>query len=196
MVRRILTLPRDREMVRSRSVKVKSVDKEILSLIADMKDTWADAGAYGISAVQIGDLKRIILFRSHEGDAVVVINPKILSAKGEEMDYDGCLSIPGIYAKTRRATEIELTGLSPDGSHYRKHLEGFTARIAQHELDHLDGILFIDRLDSMDDLYTLEKVTAEDGEIESQEVPLDKTDERFIQRERQPLPGFALQVQA
>lgn len=191
MVRPVLTLPKDRALLRQRSTKIKAFDEETMALAQDLVDTWAKANAYGISAPQIGVPRRAMLFRNEEGLPVVVVNPKILSAKGEEKEYDGCLSIPGIYGRTRRAFEIEITGQRPDGTRFRQHLAGITARIAQHELDHLDGVLFIDRVDTPDDLYTIGKVETDDGE-ESQELPLTESERRFVEREMRPLPGYAL----
>lgn len=194
MVRRVLTLPRDRGPLRTRSTRIKTFDKESLALAEDLVDTWREAGAYGLSGPQIGVMKRMMLFRDEDGEPVLVANPKVITARGEIKDYDGCLSIPGIFARTRRPAEIELTGQKPDGSKYRHHLEGFTARIALHELDHLDGILFIDRLDTMEDLYTLESTEDASGEKSTEEVPLSESERRFVEKEIRPLPGFAVTV--
>lgn|GEM_PF-549808 len=195
MVRRILTLPQDRHGLRSRSVRVKHFGPELEDLCTDLRDTFSAQSAYGLSAPQIGVLKRVFLFRhseDDESDIVIVVNPKVISARGEERDYDGCLSIPHIYARTRRPLEIEFSGLLPDGSKYREHLTGLPARIALHELDHLDGVLFIDRLDDFDDLYTIGHVKTEAGEEETQEIPLPPEDRALMERERRPLPGFVL----
>jgi peptide deformylase len=191
VVRRILTLPDDAERLRMRSVKVKRFDDEVRQTIQDLKDTFAVEKAYGLSAPQIGVLRRIILFKGVEEDATVtvVVNPKILRADGELKDFDGCLSIPGIYGRTRRAARIVLIGLDENGEPLRLKLQDFTARIAQHEVDHLDGVLFIDRVDDLSDLYVLER--GEEGE-EPQEVPLPEEERRLVERFRQPLPAYAL----
>lgn len=194
MVRRILTLPKDRKTLRSRSVRQKTFGPELEELCTDLRDTFDQASAYGLSAPQIGVLKRVFLFRYGEAadDVMIVVNPKLISARGEEFDFDGCLSIPHIYGRTRRAVEIELTGQLPDGSKYREHLEGLPTRIALHELDHLDGVLFIDRLDAFDDLYTIGHVATEAGEEETEEVPLTPEERAFMEREQRPLPPYVL----
>lgn len=195
MVRRILTLPKDRKTLRSRSVRVKNFGPELEELCADLKDTFDAASAYGLSAPQIGVLQRVFLFKHGEeddDDIMIVVNPKLISARGEERDFDGCLSIPHIYGRTRRPLEIELSGQLPDGSKYREHLEGLPARIALHELDHLDGVLFIDRLDDLDDLYTIGHVKTEAGDEETQEVDLSPEERAFMEREVRPLPAFVL----
>jgi peptide deformylase len=179
MVRRILTLPEDETVLRQRSVKVKRLDQATRDVIQDLKDTFARERAYGLSAPQIGVLRRIILFRGdkEEEPPMVLMNPKILRADGEEKDYDGCLSIPGIYGRTRRAARIVVVGQDEHGEDVRLKLSDFTARVAQHEIDHLDGILFIDRIDSLDDLYALER---QEGEEEA------------VERFRRMLPAIAL----
>jgi len=194
LIRRVLTLPKDRGLLRQRSTRIKTFDATALSLAEDLVDTWRDAGAYGLSGVQIGVMKRMMLFRDDDGEPVVVANPKVLTARGDIKDYDGCLSLPGIFARTRRPAEIELVGQRPDGSKYREHLKDFVARIALHELDHLEGIFFIDRLDSTDDLYTLESEKDESGEETVREVPLSPSELHFVEKEIRPLPGFALTV--
>jgi peptide deformylase len=184
-------------------VRCRTVD-EVSSVITDLEDTWPTVAAHGIAAPQIGVSKRLFIYKPHDaGDDVkptVLLNPKVIRASGEVKDYDGCLSVPGIYGETRRAERIEITALTVDGKTVRLRFEGFTARIIQHEMDHLDGVLFIDRLDTLDDLYTLEAVPdakAEAGSGEEREpayraVPLTPAERQFIEEQQRPLPGYAL----
>ena len=128
MIRRILTLPQDRSALRARSVRVKQFGPDLEELCNDLKETFEAQSAYGLSAPQIGVPKRVFLFRHNEDDdrdIVIVVNPKLISARGEERDYDGCLSIPHIYAHTRRPREIEFSGLLPDGSKYRVRIGAY-----------------------------------------------------------------------
>jgi peptide deformylase len=184
VIRDVLTIPGQRSVLRSRSLKVRPGDPTLAGLIHDLVDTWTDAHAYGLSAPQLGVLQRVLLYRQEDGTPAVVVNPKVISVRGEEKGYDGCLSIPGIYGTTRRPEEVEFTGEDQVGQRIRRKLKAFTARIFLHELDHLEGVLFIDRLDSLDDLYTLER----NDQDESEEVALSAADRRFVAREQRPLP--------
>ena len=124
----------------------------------------------------------------------IIVNPKIIRARGEVKDYDGCLSVPGIYGQTRRAEYIEISGTDTQGRSLRRGYEGFDARIIQHEVDHLEGVLFIDRIDSLDELYTMEEIPRENKneEAEYQKVPLTEDLRQFVEMRRRPLPGHAL----
>ena len=123
----------------------------------------------------------------------VIINPKIIRARGELKDYDGCLSVPGIYGETRRAAMVEITGLDVEGKGIRRAYEGFDARIVQHEIDHLEGVLFLDRVDDLNELYVLEKV--DDAEAEEplhEKRSLTDSLRDIVVGARRPLPGHAL----
>lgn len=187
-VRPVLTLPGDHEFLRRRCAPVKRMDERVQGAIQDLLDSWAANAAYGIAAPQIGLLDRIIVVKLHDDEEpFAIVNPKILRAEGEIADYDGCLSIPGIYATTRRAARITVTGKDALGKPLRMVLEDFPARIVQHEIDHLDGVLFIDRLDSPDSLYTLEK---KDEEYHA--VPLAPDVAEALLGFQRPLPETAL----
>lgn len=186
--RPVLTLPNGHEILRRRCTPVRRFDERVQSVIRDLLDSWAANAAYGIAAPQIGQLDRIIVVKlDDEEEPIAIVNPKITRAEGEIVDYDGCLSIPGIYATTRRAARIRVTGKDAEGNPLRLVLEDFPARIVQHEVDHLDGILFIDRVDSPDSLYALEK---KDEEYEA--VPLDEPVQEALLSFRRPLPKEAL----
>jgi peptide deformylase len=167
-------------------------------LIRDLQDTWTTVAAHGIAAPQVGVNRRLFLYRPYEaGDDVeptAIINPKILKAQGELKDFDGCLSVPGIYGETRRAEKIEIMAETPEGQRVRLKFEGFTARIIQHEIDHLEGVLFIDRLDTLDDLYVLqeEPPKEEGGDPVWKRAPLSASQRQLIESSRRPLPGHAL----
>lgn len=155
--------------------------------------------AHGIAAPQIGVLKRLFIFRPYDAESGVaptpIINPKVIKVGGSELkDYDGCLSVPGVYGETRRAERIEISGWLQNGQTVRLKFEGFTARIIQHEMDHLDGVLFIDRVDSLDELYTVQEETPDEsgGEPKLVRVPLVDPKRQMIEAARRPLPGFAL----
>lgn len=199
MQRPICVIPRERRILRARAVRCRSI-AEVAGVIQDLEDTWPTVAAHGIAAPQIGVSKRLFIYKPREAAEddlpIVLANPKVIRASGEIKDYDGCLSVPGIYGQTRRAAQIEITALTTAGETVRLKFEGFTARIIQHEMDHLDGVLFIDRLDTLDDLYRLEDVpreeAGEDAERAVRQVPLTPDQLHWIREEQRPLPGWAL----
>ncbi len=137
---------------------------EIQQLAAAMVATMADADGAGLAGPQIYQSKRIIVFhapgeRSDTDDGLatapltVLINPEIeiLSDRMEE-DWEGCLSIPGLRGKVPRHTHIRYAGMGPDGKPIEREASGFHARVVQHEVDHLDGVLYLDRMRDFDTL--------------------------------------------
>ncbi len=119
------------------------------------------AGGVGLAAPQIAQSIRVFV-AEYEGSKVALFNPEIIKAEGEELGVEGCLSIPGYVGENiRRATKVVVKGQDTRGKTVRVTAEGWFARILQHEIDHLDGILFLDRLDSPEDLR---EVTEEDLE--------------------------------
>ncbi len=132
---------------------------EILVLIEDMKDTMAEKGGAGIAAPQIGCNRRIIMFGFEKNKRyphakpipfTILINPiiKVLSSEMND-DWEGCLSVPGLRGLVSRYNQIEYSGYDPNGHYITRFAEGFHARVVQHECDHLDGILFPQRLKDM-----------------------------------------------
>lgn len=145
--------------------EVENIDSpEIQQLIDDMTATVQDADGVGIAAPQIGVSSRVFILNSEPNDRypnapkfgpVAMINPVIISKSAEkEKDWEGCLSIPGIRGHVSRHTELEVEYYTSDGKKHQKKLSGFPAKVFQHELDHLDGIVFLDRLCSMQDIVT------------------------------------------
>ena len=117
----------------------------LLQLLDDMAETMGGAEGAGLAAPQVGISKRIIVFRGNENDLFELINPAIIAKKGEAIDIEGCLSLPGIYGEVPRAEHVQVTGLDREGKEVRLDAQGFMARVLQHEIDHLEGILFIDK---------------------------------------------------
>lgn len=132
------------EILRKKSRKVTEIDDKILELIQDMKDTMIKNDGVGIAAPQVGVLKRIVVVM--EGKKIVtLINPVILSREGEEMDVEGCLSVKKRTVKVKRPKKIEVEAMNEKGEQIRFIAENFYAREICHEVDHLDGILIVDR---------------------------------------------------
>ena len=173
----IIVLPNPR--LRHRSAKVHVITPEILQLIADLTTValdWEDSRPHeisaAISAVQINHPDRVVIIRSDFDDKSVreftaLINPEIIKLEGEiTEDYEGCLSVPDVYGKVPRHNKARVRAMDIDGNEVRFKTDGFLARIIQHEIDHTNGIVFIDHIrDEKDAFFILD----EKGELQ----PLD-----------------------
>jgi peptide deformylase len=140
-------------VLRKKARPVDEVTGEIDRLIEDMAQTMYLGEGLGLAATQVGVLKRIIVYDNIEAgygmDPQALINPEIIAAEGCVKDEEGCLSIPEIKDVVERSEKITVTGIDRSGSEVKIEAEGLLARIIQHEIDHLDGILFVDRLSSV-----------------------------------------------
>ncbi|MEX2416555.1 MAG: peptide deformylase [Paenibacillaceae bacterium] len=125
---------------------VPKVTPNILKLLDDMADTMYDAGGVGLAAPQVGIQKRVIVLDPHDGETELIelINPVITHADGEQLGAEGCLSIPGLNGDVNRKLNITVIGWDRDGNEIIIEASGYLARIFQHEIDHLNGILFTD----------------------------------------------------
>ncbi len=157
-VRSILTA--EAPVLRRKAVRVKEYDAKLRTLIADMWETLHEANGVGLAAPQIGVSQRVVVIEipadEEEGrpaKSFALCNPEIVKASGEEVGEEGCLSVPGYWGEVKRAATVTVKGFTPQGKPIRVKGHGLLARALQHELDHLDGILFIDRLESLDKLH-------------------------------------------
>jgi peptide deformylase len=136
-------------VLRERSHEVESIDDPLRRLAQDMFDTMYAADGVGLAAPQVGELLRLIVVdtREPEHEPVAVVNPRIVRA-GPEPDRaeEGCLSIPGLRDVVERPESVVVEGLDLQGREVRFEARGLLARVFQHEIDHLDGVLFLDRL--------------------------------------------------
>ncbi|MBI4259412.1 MAG: peptide deformylase [Actinobacteria bacterium] len=134
-------------VLRERARPVERFDEALSRLAEDMFETMYDAPGVGLAAPQVGRSTRFVVFDDHAGwGRRVLANPEIVHMEGEEEMEEGCLSVPGFYFSTPRATRVVARGLDLDGNPVEYEAEGFRARILQHETDHIDGVLYIDRL--------------------------------------------------
>ncbi len=131
--------------LRKKTQEVKKINSAVMKLIDDMVETMRLADGVGLAANQVGVPKRILVAADGEEKVYVLINPRLESKEGEEIGLEGCLSVPGDYGEVPRASKIALTALDRAGKELRFEAEGLLARILQHEMDHLDGILFTDK---------------------------------------------------
>lgn len=128
--------------------EVEDFDDDLARLVERMTGLMHDAQGVGLAATQVGILRRLFIFEPDEDGPRAVVNPRLVDvAEVEEPDSEGCLSLQGVRVPVSRPTRVVLEGKNPQGDDVRYELEGYGARIAQHELDHLDGVLIIDRTD-------------------------------------------------
>ncbi|AHF07644.1 peptide deformylase [Desulfitobacterium metallireducens] len=132
------------DVLREKAKDVKEVTPNIVKLLDNMLDTMYEADGVGLAAPQIGISKRVVVIDVGEGP-VEFINPVIVAQEGEDDDSEGCLSIPGVTGEVVRAAKVTVEGLNRQGELQRVEATGFFARACQHEIDHLEGILFVDK---------------------------------------------------
>jgi len=137
--------PEEDEILRKKSKKVDVIDDRIIALIKDMADTMYKANGVGLAAPQIGILKRIVVIDVGEG-LIELINPVIKSQSGEQIEIEGCLSIPGVFGEVKRPAEVVVEALNPKGEKITVEGKDLLAVALCHEIDHLDGILFKDKV--------------------------------------------------
>jgi len=131
-------------ILRERAKAVPKITPNILKLLDNMADTLYSAKGVGLAAPQVGVAKRVVVIDAGEG-LVELINPEIIKYEGQETDAEGCLSIPDTVGDVTRAAAVEVKCLDRQGKERVFQAKGLYARALQHEIDHLDGILFIDR---------------------------------------------------
>jgi peptide deformylase len=167
-VRKILKYPDDEAKLRRKSAEIKKLDAETKSLIRDLKDTLATQAGAGLAAPQIGVLKRVALVvfgqdAEETQPPMAIINPVIVERGPLGRGFDGCLSIPGLYTwDTLRPTWLVFTARDENWRKIKMRVEGIDAIVVDHEVDHLNGVLFLDRLDKGGKLYIAQ--TDENGE--------------------------------
>jgi peptide deformylase len=134
-------------VLRMEAKPVEEFDEELLRLVDRMRALMVDAVGVGLAATQVGVLRRLFVFsRGGDDEVLAVVNPTIVRKGDEtELDDEGCLSLQGVTAPVERAVSIRLEGKDENGRDVAYDLEGYPARTAQHELDHLDGVLIVDR---------------------------------------------------
>jgi peptide deformylase len=132
-------------VLRQRSAEVATPDDDVRRLVDDMFETMDAAKGVGLAANQVGVARRVAVVDA-DGDRFVMIDPVILESEGRVTAEEGCLSIPDIYGDVARAERVVLEATDLEGNRYRRDATGLKARAIQHELDHLDGILFLDHL--------------------------------------------------
>lgn len=134
------------EILRKKSKEVTKIDDRIKTLLDDMVDTMYDADGVGLAAPQIGILKRLVVIDVGDDNVYKMINPKIIKTSGKQVDKEGCLSVPDIKGIVKRPKNVIVVYTDENGDEKTLDAEDLLARCVCHELDHLDGILFIDKM--------------------------------------------------
>ncbi|MFC0213726.1 peptide deformylase [Paenibacillus chartarius] len=139
-------LPFGDPILRKRAKPVEQITPKIVKLLDDMKETlYAKEGRAGLAAPQVGILRRVVVMDCGDG-LIELIDPEIVHSSGEQYGAEACLSYPGFYGNVTRAMRVAVTSLDRHGGTFRLEAEGYLARCIQHEIDHLNGILFIDHV--------------------------------------------------
>jgi len=146
------------EILRQPAEPITEIDEEVVKLVDHMTETMYSAPGIGLAATQVGVAKQLLVAdmapRRPESELIVLINPEIVAAEGEVIFEEGCLSVPDYQAEVKRHEKITVRGLNLKGEEVEIEAEGMLAIVLQHEIDHLNGILFIDRLSKLKrDLY-------------------------------------------
>ncbi len=153
----ILTLViMDNPVLHQKAKRVRTIDGSIQKLIDDMIDTMQDiGGAAGLAAPQVGVPLQVIVVETPEEDVITLINPEVVKSLGERDVEEGCLSLPGYRGEIKRSESVTVKGRDRHGKQIRIKAEGLLAQALEHEIDHINGVVYIDHLESMDKLYEI-----------------------------------------
>ena len=142
---------------------VRTIDSSIRKLINDLRETMhADPGRLGLAAPQVGVSLRVIVIGPPDEEDIILVNPEIVKRKGERLINEGCLSVPGYFGQIKRSESVTVKGRDQNSKEIRIKAEGLLAQALEHEIDHLNGVLYIDHLENPDELH---KVEAEETEL-------------------------------
>jgi peptide deformylase len=161
-VLQIRTLPDP--ILRQKAKRVTRIDNSVQKLIDDMIDTLrADPNRAGLAASQVGVLLRIAVIELPEQELITLINPEMVKKEGERIVQEGCLSIPGYFGEIKRAVTVKVKAKDRHGKQFRLKAEGLLAQALEQEIEHLDGVLYIDHLESEEKLFETESVQEQEA---------------------------------
>jgi peptide deformylase len=143
-------------VLKQKSKRVKSIDGSIRKLAADMIETMHAASGVGLAAPQVGIPLRVIVIGMPDEEDFVLVNPQVVRRVGERWVTEGCLSVPGYFGEIQRAQRVTVKGRDLSGKEIRVKAEELLAQALEHEIDHLNGVLYIDHLESQDKLHKVE----------------------------------------
>ena len=148
-------------VLRQKSKRVKLIDSSIQRLIGNMLETMHSASGVGLAAPQVGTLLRVIVIAIPREDDIALINPEVVRRAGERLVTEGCLSIPGYFGEIKRAESVRVKGRNLNGKEIRIKANELLAQALEHEIDHLNGVLYIDYLESPHKLHKIEPEIAQ-----------------------------------
>jgi peptide deformylase len=143
-------------VLRRKAKRVSHVDESLNRLIDDMIDTMQDAQGAGLAAPQVGVSLKIAVVQMPDEDVIVLVNPEVVRKEGERYVVEGCLSVPGYRGEIKRAEKVTVKALDCKGKAFRIKADDLLAEVLEHEIDHLNGVLYIDHLESTDKLEKIE----------------------------------------
>ena len=143
-------------VLRQKAKRVKAIDKSLRKLINDMQETLRTASGVGLAANQVGQTLRLIVLNVPGNECKVVINPEVIRRIGSRIVNEGCLSIPGYVGEIKRSELVRVKGQDAKGKEIKLKADGLFAEVLEHEIDHLNGILYVDHLESQDKLHKIE----------------------------------------
>ena len=161
-VRTVRRLPGDL-VLRRKARRVPKIDSSVHRLIDDMMETMQQADGVGLAAPQIGVPLRVIVLQMPGEEPIAIVNPKIVRRVGGREVVEGCLSVPGYAGEIKRSASVSVKGWDRQGKAMRIKATGLMAQTLEHELDHLNGILFVDHIESQDKLHRVEAETETRG---------------------------------
>jgi peptide deformylase len=166
--------PEQNKLLRSKSRKVQAVTPKLVALAEQMLETMRQANGVGLAAPQVGVPQRFFVAELPEDEeneqpreTYILFNPEIIKGRGEQIGYEGCLSIPGYIGEVARHEQVAVKALDEKGRTVRLRADGYLARVIQHEIDHLDGVLFTDRLTDPSTFQPVETGKEEVAEMEA-----------------------------
>ena len=148
-------------VLRQKAKRVPTIDSSIQRLIDDMVETMQQANGVGLAAPQVGVSLRVVVVQMPGEEPMAIINPKIVKRAGEREVTEGCLSLPGYAGEIKRSVSVIVKGQNRQGKAIRLKTTGLMAEALEHELDHLNGILYVDHLESQDKLHKIEPETGD-----------------------------------
>lgn len=152
-VRRVVSLPNP--VLRRKAKRVTTVDSSIQKLIDDMVETMQQSNGVGLAAPQVGVSLRVVVLQMPGEEPLAIVNPEIVKRSGEREVPEGCLSVPGYAGEVKRALSVTVKGRDRQGKAIRLKATDLMAQALEHELDHLDGVLYIDRVEGEDRLQKI-----------------------------------------
>ena len=158
-------------VLRQRARRVTTVDRSILKLISDMIETMNAAPGVGLAAPQVGIPLRLIVIGMPDEEEICLINPEIVRRKGERIVDEGCLSIPGYTGQLKRSETVTVKGRDQHGKEVRIKADDLLAQALEHEIDHINGVLYIDRIEDMETFHKVQPKKPQEPEAETETDP-------------------------